>query len=94
MRQSALDAMKGSGLDHSQYCRTALDENMKKHRFDIMAYDRNRVIIDGNPQRYVNASYVREGAGGRWWIAAEVSPVVHTVVTAHGCQPIKCGTLS
>lgn len=47
------------------------DDNVWKNRFGIEAYDRNRVII-GDPDRYVNASYVREGAGGRWWVAAEV----------------------
>ena len=60
-----------------------LDESMKKHRYGIMAHDRNRVIIDGDPQRYVNASYVREGVGGRWWIAAEVCCLDHSACRTH-----------
>ena len=46
--------------------------NRGKNRFGVEAYDRNRVILADDPDRYVNASYVREGAGGRWWVAAEV----------------------
>ena len=49
----------------------ALEDNRRKNRFGIEAYDRNRVILS-DPDRYVNASYVREGAGGRWWVIAEV----------------------
>ncbi len=49
----------------------ALEDNRRKNRFGIEAYDRNRVILS-DPDRYVNASYVREGAGGRWWVVAEV----------------------
>lgn len=36
-------------------------------------YDRNRVIVSGDPSRYVNASWIRENEGGRWWVAAQVS---------------------
>ncbi|KAF9520223.1 hypothetical protein BS47DRAFT_1287462, partial [Hydnum rufescens UP504] len=41
------------------------------NRFGIEAYDRNRIVFADDPDRYINASYVREGAGGRWWVAAE-----------------------
>lgn len=51
---------------------TLLDEERKKRRFNTESYDRNRVIVGGDPSRYVNASYIREAAGGRWWVAAEV----------------------
>lgn len=62
--------------DHvvSLYCyRTLLDEERRIRRFSTESYDRNRVIVGNDPSRYVNASYVREGAGGRWWVAAEAS---------------------
>lgn len=36
-------------------------------------FDRNRVVVGGDPSRYVNASWIRENEGGRWWIAAQVS---------------------
>ena len=53
--------------------RSLLDEERRIRRFSTEAYDRNRVIVGGDLSRYVNASYIREGAGGRWWVAAEVS---------------------
>lgn len=56
--------------------RTVLDEERKKRRFSTEAYDRNRVIVGGDPERYINATYIREGAGGRWWVAAEVRGIV------------------
>ena len=46
--------------------------NRGKNRFGVEAYDRNRAVFADDPDRYINASYVREGAGGRWWVAAEV----------------------
>lgn len=51
---------------------TLLDEERKKRRFNTESYDRNRIIVGGDPSRYVNATYIREAAGGRWWVAAEV----------------------
>jgi len=51
---------------------TVLDEERKKRRFNTESYDRNRVIVGGDSSRYVNATYIREAAGGRWWVAAEV----------------------
>ena len=50
---------------------TLLDDERKKRRFNTESYDRNRVIVGGDPSRYVNATYIREAAGGRWWVAAE-----------------------
>ncbi|KAF8321360.1 phosphatases II [Clavulina sp. PMI_390] len=66
-----LDLEDGELLAYSTLDATMLDEERKIRRFSTEAYDRNRVIVGGDPNRFVNASYVREGAGGRWWVAAE-----------------------
>lgn len=50
---------------------------------DVTPYDRTRVIVGhGNSEepsgRYLNASWVRELAGGKWWIASQ-APLPETI---------------
>ncbi|KAI0368879.1 phosphatases II [Pilatotrama ljubarskyi] len=69
---------------------TGLDPaNEHDNRYvDIVPYDRTRVIVgpgepgkDGSSPstsgRYLNANWVRELAGGKWWIATQ-APLPHT----------------
>ncbi|KAJ3475854.1 hypothetical protein NLI96_g11557 [Meripilus lineatus] len=51
-------------------------ENRVSNRYgDIEPYDRTRVVVGHGGQepsgRYLNASWVRELAGGKWWIATQ-----------------------
>lgn len=51
-------------------------DNRSANRYtDVAPYDRTRVVVghDGTEPsgRYVNASWVRELAGGKWWIATQ-----------------------
>ncbi|KAH9897728.1 phosphatases II [Cubamyces lactineus] len=61
---------------------------------DIVPYDRTRVVVcPGEPShdcsssctsgRYLNANWVRELAGGKWWIATQ-APLPHTAHTFLG----------
>ncbi|EPQ60228.1 phosphotyrosine protein phosphatases II [Gloeophyllum trabeum ATCC 11539] len=63
-------------------------ENKTGNRYaDIEPYDRTRVVIDEQLEmgsgatsrkgRYLNANWVRELAGGKWWIATQ-APLPHT----------------
>lgn len=46
-------------------------ENGHCNRYsDVEPYDRTRVIVVGG-ERYLNANWVRELFGGRWWIATQ-----------------------
>lgn len=60
-------------LDHAYFTQVAsLPENAIKNRYaGVEPYDWNRVRV-GLEARYLNASWVREVEGGRWWIAAQV----------------------
>jgi protein tyrosine phosphatase len=47
-------------------------DNHTHNRYaDITAYDRTRVVVGCHPSRYLNASWVRERIGGKWWIASQ-----------------------
>ncbi|KAF8918852.1 protein-tyrosine phosphatase-like protein, partial [Mucidula mucida] len=50
----------------------SVEDGMRKHEFnrymDICPYDRNQIHIGS---RYLNASWVLERHGGKWWIAAQ-----------------------
>ncbi|KAI0652523.1 phosphatases II [Trametes meyenii] len=72
---------------------TGLDPvNRPANRYpDIIPYDRTRVVVcPGKPShdcpsscvsgRYLNANWVRELAGGKWWIATQ-APLPHTAHT-------------
>ncbi|EKM55011.1 uncharacterized protein PHACADRAFT_255302 [Phanerochaete carnosa HHB-10118-sp] len=59
-------------------------KHWKYNRYaDVMPYDRTRVIVghSGSEElsgRYLNASWVRELAGGKWWIASQ-APLPDTI---------------
>ncbi|PSS36816.1 hypothetical protein PHLCEN_2v1360 [Hermanssonia centrifuga] len=58
-------------------------DNKQANRYDdVTPYDRTRVIIghDGTEPsgRYINASWVREAAGRKWWIATQ-APLPGTI---------------
>lgn len=76
---------------------------------DITPYDRTRVVVSprgvergssSSDGRYLNANWVRELAGGKWWIASQaplphtahaflsvfLRPVVHPAVQASPCR--------
>lgn len=62
--------------------------NTRSNRYiDIYPYDRNRVILPGDV--YLNASWVKERAGGKWMIAtqAPLESTAHTVLSMF-LQPI------
>ncbi|KAH9849206.1 phosphatases II [Lenzites betulinus] len=78
--------------DHASYyaVSAACDpDNQHDNRYaDIFPYDRTRVVVcPGEPNhdcscsctsgRYLNANWVRELAGGKWWIATQ-APLPHT----------------
>lgn len=59
-------------------------ENKKKNRYQNVApYDLNAVRVGegvpGNEEMYLNASWVRERAGGVLWIASQVSNAIRVV---------------
>lgn len=71
--------------DHYSIRGAASDTNRGVNRYsNIQPYDRNTVNGDGV---YRNASWVKETAGGAWWIAAQVSI---TVLSARSTI-IDCG---
>jgi protein-tyrosine phosphatase len=59
-------------------------DNKSANRYsDVTPYDRTRVIVGHNGSeepsgRYLNASWVRELAGGKWWIASQ-APLPETI---------------
>jgi hypothetical protein len=65
-------------LDNAYSIREAnRPENVDRNRWlgDLEPYDRTRVKFPPNEmgeERYLNANWVREVNGGRWWIAAQV----------------------
>ena len=68
--QPSSDAHPSENLaNHYSIAVACSSENRYRNRYaDIQPYDRTRVAADG---RYINASWVREHAGGRWTIAAQ-----------------------
>lgn len=68
----------------------SLPENQHRNRYvDILPYDRTRVRVrvgeaQGNSEEregeYLNANWVREKFGGKWWIASQ-APLKHTAYT-------------
>ncbi|EMD32573.1 hypothetical protein CERSUDRAFT_118613 [Gelatoporia subvermispora B] len=79
-------------------------DNVSCNRYsDIEPYDRTRVVVAANDLekgdsatecgRYLNANWVRERAGGKWWIATQ-APLPDTA-HAYLClilYPIQCPT--
>ncbi|CAK5280354.1 unnamed protein product [Mycena citricolor] len=47
------------------------DHERKNRYCDIVPYDRTRVLDPRDSQRYLNASWVLERFGHKWWIAAQ-----------------------
>ncbi|KIP11155.1 hypothetical protein PHLGIDRAFT_83952 [Phlebiopsis gigantea 11061_1 CR5-6] len=70
-------------IQHYSVSVASLPNNRPANRYtDVAPYDRTRVIIghDGSEEpsgRYLNASWVRELYGGKWWIASQ-APLPHT----------------
>ncbi|KAI0783112.1 protein-tyrosine phosphatase-like protein [Abortiporus biennis] len=65
-----------ANIDHYSVSIAAQPENRRLNRYaDVEAYDRTRVIVGcGGTEpsgRYLNASWVRELNGGKWWIATQ-----------------------
>ncbi|KAG6888326.1 hypothetical protein C0992_008826 [Termitomyces sp. T32_za158] len=58
--------------------------NQRRNRYgDIHPYDRTRVVVTTNSnagERYLNASWVLERSGCKWWIASQ-APLPHTAHT-------------
>ncbi|KAG6810643.1 hypothetical protein H0H92_011022 [Tricholoma furcatifolium] len=61
--------------------------NMHRNRYaDIHPYDRTRVVVapifseENSPGMYLNASWVQERFGHKWWIASQ-APLPHTAHT-------------
>lgn len=53
--------------------------NMGFNRYvDILPYDHTRVILKlGGEERYLNANWIKERAGSKWWVATQ-APLPHT----------------
>ncbi|KAF9026094.1 phosphatases II [Hymenopellis radicata] len=66
-RQSQVTDVNPSIVSHY-----SIENGMRKHEFnrymDICPYDRNQILIGS---RYLNASWVLERHGGKWWIASQ-----------------------
>ncbi|PCH34246.1 phosphotyrosine protein [Wolfiporia cocos MD-104 SS10] len=70
------------------------DHERENRYSDIIPYDRTRVVVsstglekggmDSAESRYLNANWVRELAGGKWWIAtqAPLPNTAHTFLSA------------
>lgn len=90
-RASRRQAPLMQSQEHSDnyYSESAGCKNRWGNRYsDIKPYDRTRVIVGGGSQfeaeiadgyqgRYINASWVRELFGGKWWIATQ-APLPYT----------------
>lgn len=65
--------------DHIEHYRVEVGsrpEHLSHNRYyAIEPYDRTRVVVDGH---YLNANWVRELHGGRWWIATQ-APLPRTI---------------
>ncbi|KAI0691989.1 protein-tyrosine phosphatase-like protein [Cytidiella melzeri] len=77
-------ALKDSDVvEHYSVSHAYLPNNLPANRYiDVAPYDRTRVVV-GHPGtepagRYLNASWVRELAGEKWWIATQ-APLPGTV---------------
>jgi hypothetical protein len=100
-----VDALAGSmpsdaRIDHYSVAVGSAPEHKAANRYlQLEPYDRTRVVVGeggagelsegGSGGRYLNANWVRERAGGRWWVATQ-APLPNT---AHAflsllCQPI------
>ncbi|KAI0673800.1 phosphatases II [Trametes maxima] len=83
---------KTEHVDHYSVSAGLDPVNGRDNRYaDIIPYDRTRVVVcPGEPShgcsgsctsgRYLNANWVRELAGGKWWIATQ-APLPHTAHT-------------
>jgi protein tyrosine phosphatase len=75
----------GDKIDHYGVIVGSLPENKKANRYlQLEPYDRTRVVVGegaagqlsqiqegGSEGRYINANWVREFAGGKWWVATQ-----------------------
>ncbi|OSX67166.1 hypothetical protein POSPLADRAFT_1042426 [Postia placenta MAD-698-R-SB12] len=79
---------KSDHVDHYSITAGCNPDNEACNRYmDIIPYDRTRVVISDrgvekgenapNGGRYLNANWVRERAGGKWWIATQ-APLPNT----------------
>ncbi len=68
------------------------DENILSNRYiDVVPYDRTRVVVrTGGVARYLNASWVLERQGHKWWIASQapLPTTIHTFLSLL-LQPIS-----
>ena len=84
---------------HYSVAVAALPENLHSNRYmDVAPYDRTRVVVDyqkGESKQggsdYLNASWVLEQFGQKWWIAtqAPLTTTAHTFLSLF-LQPIPC----
>lgn len=87
---------------HYSVAIAALPENLHYNRYmDIAPYDRTRVVVYQEPEEpekgserqsnYLNASWVLEWFGHKWWIAtqAPLPNTAHTLLSLF-LQPIQC----
>ncbi|KAH9932065.1 phosphatases II [Epithele typhae] len=80
---------KAARTDHYSISAGADTANARSNRYvDILPYDRTRVVVcpgavghacssDCADGRYLNANWVRERTGGKWWVATQ-APLPHT----------------
>ncbi|KZT73266.1 phosphatases II [Daedalea quercina L-15889] len=79
---------KTDNVEHYSVSVGSSRDLQERNRYvDIMPYDRTRVVISsrgverggssGPDRRYLNANWVRELAGGKWWIASQ-APLPNT----------------
>lgn len=83
---TTLFGIAGDSTPHENYHVTegARVENRRENRYrDVEPFDRTRVIVEPDAQgkgRYLNANWVRELHGGKWWIATQ-APLPNTMHT-------------
>lgn len=71
--------------DHYSVITANREENIHYNRYiDVVPYDRTRVVVKtGNVSQYLNASWVLERLGHKWWIAtqAPLPTTIHTFLS-------------
>ncbi|KAJ3575231.1 hypothetical protein NP233_g1223 [Leucocoprinus birnbaumii] len=85
--QSLQGAVPSSHLEHYSIAIASQKDNLPRNRYaDIAPYDRTRVIVEtgeDGPGRYLNANWVLERYGHKWWIAtqAPLPTTAHTFLS-------------
>ncbi|KAJ7597735.1 protein-tyrosine phosphatase-like protein [Mycena floridula] len=103
----ALSATQSDLRDHYSVSIGAHPDNHHRNRyFDVEPYDRTRVVVAEEAENsggYLNASWVLELHGGKWWIASQaplpctatsfLSLIIHSAKNPHLPKPVQVRTV-